>query len=271
MQLSAKRIRAAFTQFNDFVHPVEAAIKDFLVKKHNREASSNYSHAPSQIGSPCLRKIYYSYFKTLPDSQTDYGTAKIFEMGNFVEDMLMSWLKARDLSIEYIPPPATEFSGKPQFPISVPEMRVMRGYIDNLAIVQDKLMLQEIKSCSASKFDGLTEPMRDHLVQVSLYWLALNRDLANDKYGHIQQLAKYKKLDGVTLIYLNKNTAELKFFDVAKSTLSTTLAQVSAKLEMVNKFVDSGRLPPKTVDKCNYCSYKNKCSKNWNNIKVVTS
>lgn len=249
-------------------------ITEFLDAKHNKVL--NYvqkpSHVPSSFGTDCFRRIYYSYFRLEKETRTDEKSARIFETGNAYEAMVMAWLKGIGEHVPYRNksdgqiPKSKDGSGAPdpQFPISVPEWRINKGFIDNVAVVNGELWLYEIKSKNSFAFGKMQEPDHDHQVQITPYFKAVNNGLESGEYSHIPELKDITHVTGVKLIYVNKDTSDIKLFALKEEDMVDITQMVVRKVEKANKYIDSKTLPPKTDNNCKYCPFQGKCAKEFN-------
>lgn len=252
--------------------PLFDRIESFLEARVNKPLpyKQKPGHKPSSLGTHCLRRIYYSYYRTERDSPINAFLARIFDTGNYYEDMVLSWLKEMGEHIPYrnkdgeIP---KGFGGKgenAQFPIVMTDWRIPKGFIDNVAFIDGELWLYEIKSKNSDKFDALTSPDTDHMVQISCYFKAFNDHLAAGDYEHIEELKNVPSIAGVKVIYVNKNNSNLKVFSVELDDLVDQIIDLDVKLEEVNTYIDAVELPPMTKGDCKYCDFKAKCKKNQN-------
>jgi CRISPR/Cas system-associated exonuclease Cas4 (RecB family) len=234
---------------------------------------SKPTHKPSSMGLSCLRRIYYEYFRTERDEKINFFLARIFDTGNYYEAMVMSWLKGIGEHIPYRNKgngeiPKNIFTGEPnpQFPITDPELRMNKGYIDNVAVIKGRIWLYEIKSKKSNKFDALTSPDPDHLSQVSCYFKCFNEQLANGDYDHIPELKGFTDVAGVKVIYINKNTSNTKLYVLEAEDLVDEIIEIDYKIRKVNDFIDLKKLPPMNKKDCKYCPFKSKCKNEWNSI-----
>jgi hypothetical protein len=227
-------------------------------------------HKPSSLGSDCLRKIYYSYFRTPRDQPITGFLARIFDTGVAYEKMVLDWLIGMGEHIPYINKSNGEIpldhngQRNPQFPIKSQEWEIPKGYVDNVAIVDGKLWLYEIKSKKASKFDLLTEPDKDHIVQVTCYFKAFMDHLNAGDYAHVPQLQGYSRVEGIKVIYVNKDNSSLKVFNLAPIELIDSIVALDQKLLELKPYLVDQQLPPPTKTECKYCDFRKKCNKNWN-------
>ena len=251
-------------------------INSFLEKQYNTPVpyKQKPGHSPSGLGAKCLRKIYYNYFKVEKDIATDVKSARIFATGDAYEDLVMVWLKAVGEHIPYV----NKSNGKipinrrtglldPQFPISYPDYGVRKGLIDNVAYdSSNELWTYEIKSSKAEKFDKLTQPMPEHLIQAGIYLKAMIKMLKEGSFDHIKAIKKGDLPKGVKYIYVNKNTSELKIFEIKLAQFSNIYRQLDAKMNRIKKYTEPKILPPKTNDYCAWCPFRIKCKQEWNDI-----
>ncbi len=253
--------------------PLLERIEAFLEARVNKPLpyKQKPGHKPSSLGSDCLRRIYYAYYRTERDSPINAFLARIFDTGNYYEDMVVSWLKEMGEHIPYrnkgdgqIP---KGFGGKgenAQFPVVIPDWRIPKGYIDNIAIVDGELWLYEIKSKNSDKFDALVDVDPDHKVQVACYFKAFSEMLVSGEYSHIPELKGATEVAGVKVLYVNKNNSNLKIFTMDPEDLVDQIIYVDEKLDRANVFIDAKELPPMTKGNCQYCDFRKKCKKNWN-------
>lgn len=232
------------------------------------------SHSPSNLGSKCLRKIYYNYWRLDRDVPLTHREARIFALGHHVEDMIMVWLRGIGEHIPYRNkgngeiPLDRDGSGKqnPQFPISSEEFKIKKGFIDNIGIdTEGKLWIYEIKSCKAEKFESLQEPYPEHKVQAGLYYIIWNQMRAAGEFDHIKEIPPtVTSAAGVKYLYFNKDTSEMKEFVITPDILKSYIENITERLQKINGFVDTKTLPPTTQDYCSYCAYQKKCKDDYN-------
>jgi hypothetical protein len=241
-------------------------LNSFLVKEAAASPkSTKFGHKPSMLGSPCLRKIYYSYFRT-EEEPLNAETIRIFKTGNYFEQMLMEWFRAINLHIPYRESdgniPRDENGPDPQFRVSSPRWRIRMGKIDNVAYLGDKLWIFEIKSKKSSSFNKLKKPDDEHLIQVALYFQMLNDMFLAGSFSHIPEIKG--KAEGVRIIYVNKDTSEMKEFVISKAELTPIILDIDKKISLINQYIDKKVLPPKTPSYCFTCPFKSRCDKNLN-------
>jgi hypothetical protein len=243
-------------------------INQFLKQEAaNKPKSAKQGHRPSSLGSPCLRKIYYSYFR-VEEEPISPETAKIFKMGIYVEKMMMEFLKGVKLHIPFREKsgsiPTEDGEPDPQFRVGSPRWRIRMGKIDNVAHFNEKLWIFEIKSKKSTTFNKMKTPDEEHIVQVALYFQMFNDYYLAGNFAHIPEITG--KAEGARLVYVNKDTAELKEFVLDKTVLHAAVYEIDKKVTLVNSFADKKVLPPKTAHFCQNCPFKAKCDKNANVI-----
>lgn len=249
-------------------------INHLLYTQYNKtfEYTPKPSHSASGVGTKCLRKIYYQYYKVDKDKATDDKGAKIFETGKHFENMVMSWLIGIKEHVPYrdksgkIPPNRDTGLPDPQFQIKSADWRINKGYIDNVAVIDGKIWLYEIKSSKDDKFAALKQPQDDHRDQTAIYFKAFSDLLVAGEYSHIEELKGITEVAGVKVIYVNKNTSELKLYVLTPSQLNYNVASIDVKIKKANDFIDKKVLPPKTPDMCFFCPFWLKCKKEWNQV-----
>jgi len=254
-------------------------IDQFLLERYEEKYyQGKPRHKPSSVGSKCLRKIYYGYYQFPEDNPPDARLLKIFDVGNYFEDILLSYLMGIGEHIPYrnkgngkIP---KQF-GDPtkenrQFPIKSPRWRIKKGFIDNVAIVNGEIWLYEIKSIKNDKYKKLKgQPLSDHLIQGSIYVQCFNDLLNAGEYSHVPELSgrEGQKAKGIKYLYFNKDSQELAEFVILTKELTQVILDIDNKIMTLNeKYIDPKLLPPKKNDYCPWCSWKDQCAASANYV-----
>lgn len=224
---------------------------------------------PSDLGSPCYRKIYYSYLRTDPDQKIKPDQKRIFDIGDAVHGMIGDWVLGAKLLIPYRDLktgeiPLSKWTGKPdmEFPIVVPELDIEKGKIDAILKIDGEIWIGEWKSSKSSKFEELTAAQDEHIIQANTYVHLFEYCLQRGDYAHIEELSGITEVKGVIFLYLNKDTSELKEFIVPK--MDDSLEVVVEKIAKIKEFVDKKELPGKTEHYCYFCPFNKKCKKEFN-------
>lgn len=227
---------------------------------------------PSDLGSPCLRKIFYSYTRTKSDFPLKLKTQEIFDIGNYIHDMLKDWAKETGKLIEYKDPktgqvPIHWATGKPdpEFPIEVPELDITTGKIDAILKFGNDIYIGEFKSIKTEDFDKLEAPLDKHKVQSNTYIFFFERNLRQGKYSHIPELEGIKEVKGVIYLYVSKDfnkKISKKEFVCTKEKLD--LKPIVEKIMQIKKYAKQKTLPPKTEDMCFFCDWNKSCKEEKN-------
>lgn len=263
-------------QFNSKFSLIKRINKN-LEKKANPYYGPNYkpkpSIKPSELGTPCPRKLFYSFLKVPKDRKLKADIKRIFDTGEAIHHMKRSWLQdlaAEDplLYIEYKDPqtgevPINKWSKKPdpEFPLTVEELEIRQAKIDGLGIINGKLWIYEFKSMKAEKFQKLKDVLPEHKEQAGTYVHLVEYCLHRGDFKHIKELEGITEVAGVIYLYLNKNDSDLKEFIVEKD--ESTLDPIVEKILKNRDYVNRKELPP--CERCDYfCDWKRKCARNYN-------
>ena len=248
-------------------------INAYLKKAANPYYEDDYKPAPrvkpSDLGSPCMRKIYYSYLQTPKDLKIEPKQKRIFDTGDAVHEMIRDWVKGAKSLIEYRDPktgevPKSKWTGKPdpEFPISVEELEIKKGKIDAIVLLDNKIWIGEWKSIKGEKFEDLKDAQDEHKVQANTYVHLFEHCLQRGDYAHIKELEGHTEVEGVIFLYLNKDNSELKEYIVPKD--DSSLETVVSKISELKRYVEDKALPPKTEHFCFWCPWVIKCKKDMN-------
>lgn len=224
---------------------------------------------PSMLGTPCLRKLYYSYNRVEEDEKFPLKNVRIMKLGTAVGDMFAETFREAGLLIDYVDEDGntpTGFDGKPnhEFPISIPEFEIPQGFIDLVAVIDGKLWLGEVKSSNNFAFGKLRNPKSDHLIQGLVYLYAFNKMLKAGKFKHIKALNGFSAAEGIRFIYLNKDSSTMKEFTITRD--DKAFIQIAKKIALIKKYSSAKTLPSMTEHFCGSCQWRVKCAQNFNNI-----
>ena len=150
--------------------------------------SRNHFHPSGDIGV-CERFLYYARTVELPTEPLDVGLIRIFKTGDVFHAMIQAWIKAID----------PEARIEESFEIG----DLVRGRID---VIQGNGICVEIKSASSYNYQRFVkEPKPQHVLQTAFY-----ADVCKTDYG--------------ILLYVNKDTSEMKEFKIDVMDLSEVYA-----------------------------------------------
>lgn len=239
---------------------------------HNANKPLTYTPAaslrPSDLGSECLRRLYYSFFRVPRDLPTKVNEVQLFNSGDAVHTMVKEWLTLAGLSIPWRDEngitPTNRFTGKPdpEFPVSSDKLLIKKGKIDDVIIIKDELWLVEVKSVNDRKFGMMYEANPDHKVQATLYLYLFEENLKKGTYSHIKELDQYKEVKGLIFLYVNRNSGEIKEFDFYKE--PDTYNAIVDKIDRLRPYLKAKELPPCEPEKCQYCPFKRRCKADKN-------
>lgn len=192
----------------------------------------------------CPRAIFFK-FKKAPREEIEPRILRLFDHGDSIHRLIMKPL----LAIKEVHVIASE--------VNIPPQELITGRAD--AVISDgkDLYVLDIKSMNSMVFKNLTQPKPEHINQIQLYLHYLD-----PKKG--------------ILLYVNKDTQELKEFEVS---YDPQIAQSLLKdLSELKRKIDSNIIPPRIPGwpddwQCQYCQFKEICfaagegDVNWENFK----
>lgn len=224
---------------------------------------------PSDLGSPCMRKIFYSTVRAKPDQKISAKQKRIFDTGDAFHEMMRGWVKSLKILIEYrdketgeIPIDRWSKKPNPEFPIVVEELGINSGKIDAILLIDGKLWIGEFKSIKDERFHELDGAKEEHQTQANTYVHLFEHCWERGDYDHIEELKNHTQVEGVIFVYMNKNDSETKEYAVAKS--DEAFEKIVEKIAKLDGFIQEKKLPPKTEDFCSFCSWNKTCQKNAN-------
>lgn len=226
---------------------------------------AKHSIKPSMLGTPCMRKLFYSYTKVMEDLPFPMENSRIANLGTAIGKMLAEAYYKEGIGIKFVKPDGTyfkDFDGTDdyEFRVADEDLGVRLGKIDLVCTLDDGLWLGEFKSIHEFGYSELVGPKPDHMMQGVLYLYLFNRDLAEGKYAHIPELANFKKANGMRFVYYSKNKSVMKEFIVTEA--SQVFKAIVQKIQIVKDYAEKKALPPMTPDYCKTCAWSVKCSKN---------
>jgi len=199
----------------------------------------------------CTRKHYYSAVEQVEGKSFEDKTLRIFRIGNLIHEDIQNALR------EYAEQEGMRiFIEKELF---IDEYNV-RGFID-LALVEDNV-IYDIKTCNSYKWTKMFGAMKDRNPSVQY-------EMQLATYGFWYQ-ENYGELNGMKILYYNKNNSDMREVDVPM----VYLDKADAYWEMCNDVViDKDKPPPINLGnapvyqwECGYCQYNNICEgigKKW--------
>lgn len=198
--------------------------KFYLDKEHDRERDHFYV---TDAGK-CPRLIFFK-FKNAPSEPMSPDFLRLLDHGDYIQMHIMSNL----FSLGIVR--ASE--------VRIPPQEIISGRADAIITLDNELYVIDVKGINSSTFKSLAEPKLDNVNQLQLY-------------------LHFFKIPRGILLYVNKNTLELKeFFIPYNKEYSEKLVSGLAKLK---KKIEKNVIPARAADypcepQCRYCQYKEVC------------
>lgn len=220
---------------------------------------------PSALGTPCLRKLYYSYHRVPQDFEMDtLGKSRCLH-GDYIHEMISHIFRKAGVLIDYYKPDGSRlkdfFSGNDDLEFTLKDSNLeMKAKIDGVMIIDNQLWLGEWKSINNNGFSRLSgQAKTDHKIQMAMYIIAFNRALEDGKYDHITELKGFNKAIGIKSLYYNKDKDILEEHSYSALDLVPTFQNTVAKMINVKTYTNDDKIPPTTPDWCKSCSWREKC------------
>ena len=241
------------------------------------DGNEHYYHASGS--GTCSRKLYFqSVEKVEPTNPPDAKSMRVMRLGTILHEDIQKSLVLyninnninNNINSDNIPSELTLSVGSKGFVIEgeviIKELNV-RGFFDLLQIFggindREAIFLYDIKTAADYSFrkifgTGVRNRMNHQELQLSTYGYAVK-----EKYG---------RLDGMYIMYYNKNTSVIKYMEVPLLMLNTAYMFWAN----INKEHSKGLPPfqdgvsPVMPWECNYCNYLDHCKGGTDNkIKV---
>ena len=207
-------------------------LKELIDKFYlSREKDKGQAHFYITDAGKCFRAIFFK-FKNVPREDIKANILRLFDHGDHIHQLIMKPL----LSIRDIHVVAAE--------VNIPPQELISGRADAILSCGKELYVLDIKSMNSMIFKSLTSPKEENIDQVQLYM-------------------HYFKISKAILLYVNKDTQELKEFVVEyDKKLSENLLRGLKELKVK---IDSNIIPERmegypTNWQCRYCQFKEVCS-----------
>jgi len=241
----------------------EQAILEMLEVKTTPRVRTTKNFAPSLLGSPCERKIYYTYNCVAEEAVKQTLPLKVaLEAGKAYEEIVLSFLRNAGMTLVEDP---TSFNK--QIQLSSSEIGINKAFIDVLHVKDNVAYVAEIKSCTLKDFKDIEKknlPKPTHLVQGVLYLYILRSMLKNGRLAHLKEMKDVKIIKSISFIYMCKDSGAIKIMELDKA--DGVFTDIYKKITRIKEFSEKKILPAKTFDFCMNCSFKSKCYKEFNDI-----
>lgn len=242
---------------------IELINKQLEVENKKYKSPIEPALKPSSMGYNCLRRLYYDFYRVVPDREFSGRELMIFKTGSNLHEMLQGLLGRAGALIMYFDQDKDYY--ELEFVVEDRGLCIKKGKVDGIIKCDGKLHILEIKTINSRKFKDLTRPLKEHTVQGEIYRYLFVKCLNEGKYKNMAELDGFTGVESVIYLYLCKDTGEMKEFEVAydESVISEVIDKVATFLDFALNKV----LPPKNKDECYFCTFKNKCSKDFNPVK----
>ncbi len=197
----------------------------------DRQRDKEQTHFYITDAGKCGRSLFFKFKKSLPREEMKPSVLRLFDHGDHIHQMIMKPL----LSVRDIHVVASE--------VNIPPQEIVHGRADAILSDGKDMFVLDIKSMNSMVFDKLQEPKEENVNQLQLY-------------------LHYFKIPKGILLYVNKNSLELKEFITQ---YDPAMARKLIKgLEDLKEKIDKDMVPDRiegypTDWQCKYCQFKEIC------------
>ena len=245
-------------------HPIDyqSLYHDELIEKNkkqreeiNKVKPSEPHYRPSSSGM-CSRKIYYETILKVEPIPVDKRVQRLFRLGDLIHNDIQQAFKKTEKNDSYYKIYNIYINNiYIEKPLVLKKIKVF-GFADLIAETKEgKIYLYDIKTVGAYPYKKLfarskaeRQPSIHQELQVATYGLAIEKE--------------FGRLDGMYVLYYNKDTSMLRHKEVTKDRLSTALSF----WERINQEHSKNVLPtlqegisPVAEWECKYCPFKARC------------
>lgn len=204
-------------------------IDQFYLDKERERGEKERVHFYISESGKCRRAIFFR-FKRAPKKELEAEKLRVFEFGNHIQQIVLRPLISKGLVV------ATE--------VPIPYKELVSGRADIIISVEGKPYVVEVKSISGRmNLAKMTSPMPDHYEQLQLY------------------LHYFKVPKGIVL-YVNKDTQELKEFECNYN--NELVKKLLKRFEELKTKIEANIVPARLEDypdnwQCGNCEYREIC------------
>lgn len=195
----------------------------------DRQRDREQHHFYITDAGKCGRAIFFK-FKNVPREKMEARVLRMFDHGDYIQMQILSIL----FSLGIVR--ASE--------VNIPPQELVSGRADAVITLDNELYVVDFKSMNSMIFKSLTGPKDENVNQLQLY-------------------LHYFKIPKGILLYINKDTLELKEFLIQYNpALSRALLEELKNLKIkIDKDVLPQRLPDYPQNwQCQYCQFREICS-----------
>jgi len=218
-------------------------LKELIDKFYlDRERDKEQHHFYITDAGKCSRAIFFK-FKNIPREKMTPEVLRMFDHGDYIQMQILSNL----FSLGMVR--ASE--------IKIPPQELISGRADAIITLNNDLYVVDFKSMNSMVFKNLTQPKEDNINQIQLY-------------------LHYFKIPKGILLYINKDTLQLKEFLVEYNPgiARKLLKDLSELKTKIDKNIVPDRIPGHPDDwQCKYCQFREICeiagqnNINWEDFK----
>ncbi|MFH1575683.1 MAG: PD-(D/E)XK nuclease family protein [Candidatus Nealsonbacteria bacterium] len=177
----------------------------------------------------CTRAVFFK-FKHMPREKMEARMLRLFDHGDYIQMQILNAL----FSLGIVR--ASE--------VKIPSQGLVSGRADAIVTLNNELYVVDFKSMNSMIFRKLQEPKEENVNQIQLYM-------------------HYFKIPKGILLYMSKDTSELKDFPIQ---YNASLAQSLLRgLEILDKKIKADIVPEQMQNyprnwQCTYCQFRDICS-----------
>ena len=196
----------------------------------SREKDKEQHHFYITDAGKCPRAVFFK-FKKAPREAMEAKILRMFDHGDYIHQLIMKPL----FGIREINVVASE--------INIPPQELISGRADAILSNGKELYILDIKSMNSLVFKNLAEAKEENVDQIQLY-------------------LHYFKVPKGILLYVNKDTQELKEFEISYN--ATRALALLNNLSALKTKIDSNIIPDRILGypddwQCRYCQFKEIC------------
>lgn len=209
-----------------------------LIEEHLTKEDSASDREYFYVGDldKCKKALYYSFMGEKGKSY-DGNTMLRFKIGDALHQLIVGTLLGMEEGVNVV---ASEVNARSKDEMIHGRADIVLNFSDNT----EELVVVDVKTISGYGFKYLKgEPKDSHKTQVKAYM-------------------KYLDIDKGLVLYVNKNNAKLKSFEVERDDKVVTKKEEDLKT-LLEKNIKKEKMPDISYDKdnwkCKYCKYKKQC------------
>ena len=239
--------------YNDHLLEISEKKREELNKLKPKDT---YYYRPSSAGM-CSRKIYYeTVLRVEPTNTIDKRVRRLFRLGDLIHQDIQDAFQKIEKSDSYYNIYNIYINNiLIEKEIIFKKIRV-RGFLDLLVEVSDgRIYLYDIKSIGAFQYKKNFSRMKERREP------SIHQELQLATYG-LWVEKEYGRLDGMYILYYNKDNSLLRYKEVSSDRLLTALGF----WERINEEHSKSSLPSLQDDvspvaswECGYCNFKDRC------------